>query len=317
MSELTYASATELVSGLRSGEPSSAEVLEHLLTRIEEVNGDVNAFVTVDAEGARECARRADDARARGADLGPLQGLPMTIKDCFETEGIRTTVGAPFLADYVPALDADAVARLRRAGAIVFAKSNVPMFTADGQAYNDVAGTTNNPWDLTRTPGGSSGGAAAALAAGMTPLELGSDIAGSIRIPASFCGVFGLKPSYGLVPLRGHIPGPPGTLAPADINALGPLARSVDDLELALDVLAGPNDADAAAWRLELPLPGVASSGASGCASGSTTTPVPSSATSSRRSSARSTRSPTRARRSRRRRRPSRWPTASACTGCC
>jgi len=253
--ELTYATATELVSLLASGEVSSSELVEHQLARIEAVNGEVNAFVTVDADGARERARAADDARARGDDLGPLQGLPITIKDCFETAGIRTTVGAPFLADYVPAHDADAVARLKQGGAIVFGKTNVPMFTADGQAYNEVAGTTNNPWDLTRTPGGSSGGAAAALAVGMTPLDLGSDIAGSIRIPASFSGVFGLKPSYGLVPLRGHIPGPPGTLAPADINALGPLARSVDDLELAFGVLAGPNDADATAWRLELPPP--------------------------------------------------------------
>jgi amidase len=253
--DLTYATATDLVSRLRSGRLSSVELLEHLLARIEEVNGDVNAFVTVDVDGGRARARDADDARADGVELGPLQGLPMTIKDCFETEGIRTTVGAPFLADYVPARDADAVARLRKGGAIVYGKTNVPMFTADGQAYNEVAGTTNNPWDLTRTPGGSSGGAAAALAAGMSPLELGSDIAGSIRIPASFSGVFGLKPSYGLVPLRGHIPGPPGTLAPADVNVLGPLARSVDDLELALDVLAGPSDADATAWRLELPPP--------------------------------------------------------------
>ena len=249
----TFAAATELVGALRAREVSSRELLEHELARIDDVNGDVNAFVTVDADGARVRATAADDARARGRDLGPLQGLPMTIKDCFETEGIRTTVGAPFLADYVPVRDADAVARLRAAGAVVYGKTNVPMFTADGQAYNEVAGTTNNPWDLSRTPGGSSGGAAAALAAGMTPLELGSDIAGSIRIPASFCGVYGLKPSYGLVPLRGHIPGPPGTLAPADVNVLGPLARSVDDLELALDVLAGPADADAVAWRLALP----------------------------------------------------------------
>jgi amidase len=251
----TFATATELVAALRAGELSSAELLEHQLGRIQAVNAEVNAFVTVDADGARERASAADAARARGDELGPLEGLPITIKDCFETEGIRTTVGAPFLADYVPARDADAVARLRRGGGIVYGKTNVPMFTADGQAYNEVAGTTNNPWDLARTPGGSSGGAAAALAAGMTALDLGSDIAGSIRIPASFCGVFGLKPSYGLVPLRGHIPGPPGTLAPADINALGPLARSVDDLELALDVLAGPDDADAAAWSVRLPPP--------------------------------------------------------------
>ncbi|MBS1878092.1 MAG: amidase [Actinobacteria bacterium] len=248
-----FTTATELLRALDAREVSSAELLDGLLEAVARNDGEVNAFVTVDADGARARAAAADEARARGEDLGPLGGLPMTIKDCFETEGIRTTVGAPFLADYVPDRDADAVARLRAAGAIVYGKTNLPMFTADGQAYNEVAGTTNNPWDLARAPGGSSGGSAAALAAGMTPLELGSDIAGSIRIPAAFCGVFGLKPSYGLVPLRGHIPGPPGTLATPDMNAAGPLARDVDDLELALDVLAGPVEADAAAWRLELP----------------------------------------------------------------
>ena len=253
MGELVFASATDLVAWLQRGELSSAELLEALLERIDQVNGPVNAMVTIDADAARERARAADDERARGEAGGALHGLPITIKDCFETAGIRTTAGAPFLADYVPQRDADAVGRLRGAGANVFAKTNLPFLTADGQAYNEVAGQTNNPWDLSRTPGGSSGGAAAALAAGMTPLDLGSDIAGSIRIPASFCGVYGLKPSYGLIPLRGHIPGMPGTLAPADINALGPLARSVDDLELALDVLAGPSDGDAVAWRLELP----------------------------------------------------------------
>ncbi|MBS1887644.1 MAG: amidase [Actinobacteria bacterium] len=251
--EPEFATATELLRALGAREVSSVELLDDLLAAVERNDAEVNAFVTVDAEGARERAAAADAARARGEDLGPLGGLPMTIKDCFETAGIRTTVGAPFLADYVPERDADAVARLRAAGAIVYGKTNLPMFTADGQAYNEVAGTTNNPWDLARAPGGSSGGSAAALAAGMTPLELGSDIAGSVRIPASVCGVFGHKPSFGLVPQRGHIPGPPGTLAPADMNAIGPLARGVDDLELALDVLAGPAAADAVAWRLELP----------------------------------------------------------------
>jgi amidase len=253
MDELVWSTATALLGRLERGEVSSAELLDALLDRVERVDADVNAMVTVDADAARERARAADEERARGEARGPLHGLPMTIKDCFETAGIRTTAGAPFLAGHVPQHDADSVARLRGAGANVFAKTNVPFLTADGQAYNDVAGTTNNPWDLERTPGGSSGGAAAALAAGMTPLELGSDIAGSIRIPASFCGVYGHKPSYGLIPLRGHIPGMPGTLAAADINVLGPLARSVDDLELALDVLAGPSQADAAAWSLELP----------------------------------------------------------------
>jgi amidase len=253
MDELVFATATELVARLQRREVSSAELLGAFLERIDQVNGPVNAMVTVDADAARERARVADDERARGAGNGQLHGLPITIKDCFETAGIRTTAGAPFLAGHVPQRDADAVGRLRGAGANVFAKTNLPFLTADGQAYNDVAGQTNNPWDLTRTPGGSSGGAAAALAAGMTPLDLGSDIAGSIRIPASFCGVYGLKPSYGLIPLRGHIPGMPGTLAPADINVLGPLARSVDDLELALGVLAGPSESDAVGWKLALP----------------------------------------------------------------
>lgn len=255
MDELHYAPATELLARLDRGDVSSVELLEAQLDRIAQVDEEINAFITLDADGARERARGLDDERARGELRGPLHGLPMSIKDCFETEGIRTTAGAPFLADHVPARDADAVARLRGAGVNVFAKSNQPFLTADGQAYNDLAGTTNNPWDVSRTPGGSSGGAAAALAAGMTPLEFGSDIAGSIRIPASFCGVYGLKPSYGVVPLRGHIPGMPGTLAPADINCVGPLARTVDDLELVLDVVAGPDDADAAAWSLRLPPP--------------------------------------------------------------
>lgn len=253
MTDVAFHTATEQLAALRDGRLSSVELLELHLERVERLDGEINAMVTVDADGARRQARAADEARARGERLGPLHGLPITIKDCFETAGIRTTAGAPFLADYVPERDADAVARLRGAGAIVFGKTNVPFFTADGQAYNDVAGTTNNPWDLSRTPGGSSGGAAAAVAAGMSPLDLGSDISGSIRIPASYSGVWGIKPSYGIVPLRGHIPGPPGALAPADLNGLGPLARGADDLELALDVLAGPTEADAIAWRLQLP----------------------------------------------------------------
>jgi amidase len=250
-----FAPATDLVQLLREREISSLELLEQLLAVVEEADAELNAFVTVDAEGARERARRADAARALGKDSGLLAGVPMTIKDCFETEGIRTTVGFPSFARYVPDRDARAVARLRASGAVVYGKTSVPKFLADGQTYNELIGTTNNPWDVSRSPGGSSGGAAAALAAGMTPLELGSDIAGSIRVPASFCGVFGLKPSYGLVAQQGHIPGPPGTLAAADINAAGPLARCVDDLELALGALAGPDDLDARAWKLELPPP--------------------------------------------------------------
>lgn len=249
----TFLSATELLDELRGKRISSSELLEHYLDRVERHNPDVNAVVTLDTERAREQAAAADDARSRGEDLGPLHGLPITIKDALETQGLRTTCGAEFLADHVPAKDATAVKRLRDAGAVIFGKTNTPTMAADGQAYNTLFGTTNNPWDFERSPGGSSGGSAAALAAGLTSLELGSDISGSVRIPADYCGVYGHKPSYGLIPLRGHIPGPPGSLVEADMNVLGPLARSADDLELALDVMAGPDEARATAWRLELP----------------------------------------------------------------
>jgi amidase len=177
------------------------------------------------------------------------------VKDCFETEGLRTTAGSPVLADHVPTADAVAVARLTAAGAIVFAKTNTPTLAMDWQTYNPLFGTTCNPWDADHTPGGSSGGSAAATAAGFSGLELGSDIGGSIRVPASWCGVFGHKPSWGIVPERGHIPGWPGALREDDINVAGPLARSAADLELALDVLAGPLPDRGRAWRLELPPP--------------------------------------------------------------
>src|SRR5262245_7214268 len=251
--DLTTASATELLRTLRAREISSRELLEQYLARIEQANPALNAVVTLDAEGARAAAAAADEATARGHDVGALHGLPITVKDSFETAGLRTTAGAPELAGYIPVCDADAVARLRAAGAVVFGKTNLPTFAMDWQTYNPVFGTTTNPWDATRTPGGSSGGAAAAIAAGLTGLELGSDIRGSLRQPAHNTGVFTLKPSYGIVPVRGHIPGPPGTLSAPDLAAAGPITRSADDLDLALDVLAGPDAAMAMAWRLRLP----------------------------------------------------------------
>jgi amidase len=176
----------------------------------------------------------------------------MTVKDVWETEGLLTTSGAPELKDYVPHSDALAVARLKEAGAIIFGKTNTPPYAGDFQTFNEVHGVTNNPWDLTRTAGGSSGGSAVAVAAGMTPLELGSDIGGSIRNPAHYNGVFGLKPSWGLVPNRGHIPGPPGTLVETDVNCGGPIARSIGDLRTALGIIAGPVPEEAVGWRLEL-----------------------------------------------------------------
>jgi amidase len=251
--DLSTATATELTAAIGDRRLSSRELLDELLARVDARNPVLNAVVTLDPERARERAARADEASARGESWGPLHGLPMTIKDVWETEGLLTTSGAPALADHVPDQDAVAVGRLRGAGAIVFGKTNTPLYAGDDQTFNDVFGQTNNPWDPSRTPGGSSGGAAAAVAAGLTPLELGSDIGGSIRMPAHCCGIFGLKPSWGVVPSRGHIPGPPGSLLETDVNAGGPMARSVEDLVLGLDVLAGPLPEDGVAWRLDLP----------------------------------------------------------------
>ncbi len=208
------------------------------MARIEDCNDDINAVVASDIDRARNRARRADAATARHESCGPLHGLPMTIKDAFETEGLVTACGAPELAGYTPASDAGGVRLLKDAGAIVFAKTNTPLWAGDVQTYNDVYGLTRNPWDRTRTVGGSSGGAAAALAAGMTLLELGSDIGGSIRNPAHYCGVFGHKPTWGAVSERGHIPPPPGCVGQGDLSVAGPLARCAEDLELAMSVLA-------------------------------------------------------------------------------
>ncbi len=255
MPDLALAPATDLVRRLRTREVKSRDLVERYLDRIARLNPPLNAVVTLDADGARRQADAADAALSRGVLAGPLHGLPMTIKDTFETAGMRTTAGAPELAEHVPSTDAVAVARLRSAGAVVMGKTNVPLYAGDAQSYNAVFGTTNNPWDAARAPGGSSGGAATALAAGLCGLELGSDIAGSIRHPSNWCGVYGHKPSWGIVPVRGHIPGPPGALSHGDINVVGPMGRSAADLALALDVLAGPDADDAVGWRLALPPP--------------------------------------------------------------
>jgi amidase len=251
--ELHHLPASELRRRLRSGDVSSLELLDVFLSRIERLDPALNAVVALDVERARKRASSADDARARGESWGPLHGLPMTVKDAFETEGLVTTSGAEELRGHVPQADASAVARLKAAGAIVFGKTNLPTYAGDVQTDNPVHGRTNNPWALDRTAGGSSGGSAVALAAGLTGYELGSDIGGSIRNPAHFCGVFGLKPSWGVVPDRGHIPGPPGTLGHTDVGVIGPMGRSAADLALGLDVLAGPDVDDAIGWRLQLP----------------------------------------------------------------
>jgi amidase len=250
--DIATATAEELSQAIRDRQVSSRELLDGLLEIAERINPALNAIVAWDVDRARAAAHAADNATARGEFRGPLHGLPMTVKDVFETAGMVTTCGAMALAAHVPAADALGVARLRQAGAIIFGKSNTPEYAGDWQTYNDVYGRTNNPWDVTRTVGGSSGGAAAAVAAGLTPLEFGSDIGGSIRNPSHYNGVYGLKPSWGVVPVRGHIPGPPGSLTTVDVGVAGPIARSVADLRIALGVLAGPVPEDAAAWRLDL-----------------------------------------------------------------
>jgi amidase len=255
MSELAYCTTIELAKKIQQREVSSREALDYFLARVAKLDTRINSVVTIDAERARAEADAADTALARGEVRGPLHGVPMTIKDSFQTAGMRTTSGAPELANFIPQEDAWPVARLREAGAVIFGKTNLPIYAGDLQSYNEVFGTTNNPYDESRTPGGSSGGSAAALACGFTPLELGSDIGGSIRLPSHMSGVVGHKPSYGIVPAHGQIPGPPGTLTLADLAVAGPMARSVEDLELGLTIMAGPNRWERPAWRLELPPP--------------------------------------------------------------
>jgi amidase len=271
MDELALRSATQLEAAIRDGSVSSRELLELYLQRVDQLNPSLNAVVTLDTDRALAAAKRADDRTAAGDELGPLHGLPVTIKDAIETAGIRSTGGARELAEHVPAADAPAVVRLRAAGAIVYGKTNVPKWSGNIQTYNDLFGVpntairsttptngllvTNNPWDVTRTSGGSSGGPAVAVAAGLTSFELGTDIGGSIRIPSSYCGVFGHKPSFGIVSQRGYLDRVDGGVIDADINVFGPIARSAEDLDLLLGVLAGPDAEDATGWRLDLPGP--------------------------------------------------------------
>ncbi len=245
-----FSSASALLRALRSRRIGSLELLDHYLARIERHNPALNAVVVRDFEAARKAAKARDRAARNHVATGPLHGLPMTVKESFDVAGLPSTWGMPALRGNIAQRNASAVDRLLNAGAVVFGKTNVPVLLADWQAYNPVYGTTVNPWDVTRTPGGSSGGAAAALAAGLTSLEVGSDIGGSIRNPAHCCGVYGHKPTYGLVPMAGHAT--PGSLFPLDIGVAGPLARSAADLELALRVLAGPDATQARSWALKL-----------------------------------------------------------------
>lgn len=251
--ELLDATAGELVDALAARRIGSLELTEALIARIEDRDRDINAVVVRDFDRAREAARRADARLAQGERL-PLLGLPMTLKESNQVEGLPSTWGSPAFQGWTAPAEATAVARLKAAGAIILGLTNVPPFLADWQSANPVYGRTRNPWDASRSPGGSSGGAAAALAAGMTPLELGSDIGGSIRVPSALCGVFGHKPTYGLVPTRGHTP--PGTDGvPVPLAVVGPMARCTADLQRALSVLAGPEPEDAGGTAFTLAPP--------------------------------------------------------------
>lgn len=250
---LHYQSAKSLAGLVRRKKISALELLDHFLDRVERYNPRLNAVIWQNAEAARKRARALDRAAAKGAKLGPLHGVPMTIKESYDVVGMPTTRGIPALKDNYPPRNALTVDRLNAAGVTLFGKTNVPIHLADWQSYNEVYGTTNNPWDVTRSPGGSSGGSAAALAAGLCGIEAGSDIGASIRNPAHYCGVYGLKPTYGIVPIRGQAM--PGVLAPGDISVIGPIARSAEDLALALDVMAGPDEIDSVGWQLRLKRP--------------------------------------------------------------
>ncbi|MGH7060161.1 MAG: amidase [Stellaceae bacterium] len=253
MDERAFASATRLAGEIRDRKIGCLELLEFFLARAERYNPALNAIVAWQTERARERAWAADAALARGELWGPLHGLPMTVKESFNVAGLPTTWGNPLWKDNIAADDAVVVERLLRAGAVIYGKTNVPLMLADSQSYNEVYGTTNNPWDTSRGPGGSSGGEAAALAAGLGALGAGTDIAGSLRNPAHYCGIYGHKPSWGLIPSRGQ--SPTGALTPTDISVAGPMARHAEDLDLALRVLAGPDLLQQAAWRIELPPP--------------------------------------------------------------
>jgi amidase len=253
-SEWDYATIKQLTGALLARRISASELVVHTIARIEALDQSLNAVVVRDFERAREAAATADAALARG-ERRPLLGIPMTTKEAFNIAGLPTTWGFPQFKDFVPKEDAVIVSRMKSAGVVLLGKTNVPLGLADFQSYNDVYGTTNNPWDTGRSPGGSSGGSAAALAAGFGPLSFGSDIGGSLRVPAHFCGVYAHKPTLGLVPMRGYNPPPfPPLSGHGDLAVVGPMTRTAADLALALDVVAGPDEEHAGiGYRLALP----------------------------------------------------------------
>ena len=253
-SQWSFETAIGLSKALAKKEVSALELTDQAIQRIERHDAKINAVCVRDFDRAREAARAADAARGRG-ETRPLLGIPMVIKESFNLAGTPTTWGIPAQKDFQPKEDAVAVTRIKEAGGVILGKTNVPIALGDWQSYNDIYGTTNNPYDLTRTPGGSSGGSSAALAAGYGALSIGTDLAGSLRVPAFHCGIYAHKPTQGLVPFRGHVP-PPLVALPTDrdMGSIGPMARSAADLSLLLDVIAGPDPLEAGkAYHLALP----------------------------------------------------------------
>jgi len=253
MLALPFRSAKQLAAAVRSRKIGAVELLDLYLERVKRLNPRLNAIVFTDLAAARKRARAADAALKKRRPLGPLHGVPMTVKESYDVVGMPTTWGLPSLKDNFPQRNAIAIGRLLAAGAVLFGKTNVPLMLADWQTFNDIYGTSNNPWDVTRVPGGSSGGSAAALAAGLTGIEAGSDIGASLRNPAHYCGVYAHKPTWHIVTPRGQAL--PGRVAETDISVIGPLGRSADDLALGLSVMAGPEPVEAAGWQLRLPPP--------------------------------------------------------------
>ena len=254
-SQWSFKTATELSAALAAKQVSAVELAQDAIGRIERHDTKINAVCVRDFARGLDAARAADAARAQG-ETRPLLGIPMTVKESYNVAGLPTTWGFPAQKDFTPPEDALSISRVKQAGGVILGKTNVPLALGDWQSYNDIYGTTNNPFDLGRTPGGSSGGSAAALAAGYGALSLGSDIGGSLRVPAFHCGVYAHKPTFALVPPRGHT-APPQPPLPfeRDLSVIGPMARSAADLTLLLDVIAGPDPLIAAAYALALPPP--------------------------------------------------------------
>ncbi len=248
---IQFRPARDLARLLRARKISATELLDLCLDQYMKHNDKLNAVVVTDIDRARKAAREADKRLAKNRPAGPFDGLPMTIKESFDWRGTPSTWGDPRFRDNIAKDDAVAVTRMAKAGANIYGKTNVPLMLADWQSYNEVYGTTNNPWDVSRSPGGSSGGSAVALATGMSALEIGSDIGASIRNPAHYCGVYGHKPTYGVVPYRGHFL--PGIVHPSDISVAGPLARSAGDLAVMMKHLAGSDGVEARGTSILLP----------------------------------------------------------------